>query len=40
MARIYVPYSTGEGQTATIAEYVADVVRAHGHEADPADTAR
>jgi menaquinone-dependent protoporphyrinogen oxidase len=37
MARIYIPYSTGEGQTATIAQYIADVMRAHGHEADPAD---
>jgi menaquinone-dependent protoporphyrinogen oxidase len=37
MARIYIPYSTGEGQTARIAEYIVDVMRAHGHEADAAD---
>jgi menaquinone-dependent protoporphyrinogen oxidase len=37
MANVYIPYSTGEGQTATIAEYIADVIRAHGHEARPAD---
>ena len=37
MARIYIPYSTGEGQTAKIAQYIVDVIRAHGHEADPAD---
>ena len=40
MARIYIPYSTGEGQTAKIAEYIADVVRAHGHEAQTADMGR
>ena len=37
MAKIYIPYSTGEGQTAKIAEYIADVIRAHGHEARTAD---
>lgn len=37
MAKIYLPYGTTEGQTAKIAEYIADVVRAHGHSADPAD---
>jgi len=37
MARIYIPYSTGEGQTAKIAQYIADVMRAHGHEAQTAD---
>jgi menaquinone-dependent protoporphyrinogen oxidase len=37
MARIYIPYSTGEGQTAAIAQYIADVLRAHGHEAQTAD---
>lgn len=37
MARIYIPYGTVEGQTARIAEYIADVVRAHGHQADTAD---
>lgn len=40
MARIYIPYSTGEGQTAKIAEYVADVLRAHGHEAQTSDIGR
>ena len=37
MARIYIPYSTGEGQTAKIAQYIVDVIRAHGHEAVSAD---
>jgi menaquinone-dependent protoporphyrinogen oxidase len=37
MAKILIPYSTGEGQTARIAEYIADVFRAHGHEAQTAD---
>ena len=37
MTRIYIPYATSEGQTAKIAEYLADVVRAHGHEADAVD---
>lgn len=40
MPKIYLPYSTGEGQTAKIAEYIADVVRAHGHEAQTADILR
>ena len=40
MAKIYIPYSTGEGQTATIAEYIADVVRTHGHQAQTADIGR
>ena len=33
MTKIFIPYSTGEGQTAKIAQYIADVIRAHGHEA-------
>jgi menaquinone-dependent protoporphyrinogen oxidase len=37
MAKIFIPYSTGEGQTAKIAQYVADVITAHGHEAHTAD---
>jgi menaquinone-dependent protoporphyrinogen oxidase len=37
MTRIYIPYATSEGQTAKIAEYIADVVRAHGHEANAVD---
>ena len=40
MAKIYIPYSTGEGQTAKIAEYIADVMRAHGHEAQTSDIGR
>ena len=35
--RIYIPYATTEGQTAKIADYIADVVRDHGYEADTAD---
>ena len=37
MSTIYIPYGTTEGQTATIAEYIADVIRHHGHEAEPVD---
>lgn len=37
MANIYIPYGTTEGQTARIAEFIADVVRAHGHDAKAAD---
>ena len=37
MSRICIPYATTEGQTAKIAEYVADVVREHGHEARTVD---
>jgi menaquinone-dependent protoporphyrinogen oxidase len=37
MPRILVPYSTNEGLTARISEYVADVARSHGHEADTVD---
>lgn len=37
MAKIFVPYSTTEGQTAKIAEYVAAVVREHGREAQTVD---
>jgi menaquinone-dependent protoporphyrinogen oxidase len=37
VARICIYYGTGEGQTARIADYVADVVRAHGHEAEVVD---
>ena len=28
MTRIYIPYGTTEGQTAKIADYIADVMRA------------
>ena len=37
MANIYVPYGSVEGQTAQIAEYMAELIRAHGHQADAAD---
>lgn len=37
MSSIYLPYGTSEGQTARIAEFIADVVRAHGHEAKAVD---
>ena len=40
MAKTYIAYSTGEGQTAKIAEYIADVMRAHGHEAQMSDIGR
>ena len=37
MANIYVPYGSVEGQTAQIAEYIAELIRAQGHQAEPAD---
>ncbi|XAS65049.1 flavodoxin domain-containing protein [Micrococcaceae bacterium Sec5.8] len=37
MANIYIPFGTVEGQTARIAEYIAYVLREHGHEARTAD---
>src|SRR6476620_8450870 len=37
MANVYIPYGTVEGQTARIAEYIAYVIREHGHEARTAD---
>lgn len=37
MAKIYIPYGTVEGQTAQIVEYIAEVVRANGHQAETAD---
>ena len=37
MAKIYIPYGTVEGQTAQIADYIADLIRAHGHQAETAD---
>ena len=37
MTSICIPYLTGEGQTARIAEYVADLVRHHNHDADLVD---
>lgn len=40
MANIYIPYGSVEGQTARIVEYIADLVRAHGHEAETVDLKR
>ena len=40
MTRVYIPYGTTEGQTAKIAEYIADVIRHHGHEAEPVQIGR
>jgi menaquinone-dependent protoporphyrinogen oxidase len=37
MAAIYIPYGTAEGQTAKIADFISDVVQAHGHKAQTAD---
>lgn len=37
MAKIYIPYGTVEGQTAQIADYIAEFIRGHGHQADTAD---
>ena len=37
MANIYIPCGTTEGQTAKIAEFIADVIRAHGHDAETVD---
>ena len=37
MAHIVIPYGTSEGQTARIAEFIADVLRAHGHDVEPVD---
>lgn len=40
VTKIYIPYATTEGQTAKIAEYIAEVMRAHGHEAHTMDIKR
>ena len=40
MMKVLIPYGTTEGLTARISEYVADVVRGHGHEADTVDLKR
>lgn len=37
MANIYVPYGSVEGQTARIAQYIAELIRARGHLAETAD---
>lgn len=36
---IHIAYATREGQTAKIAEYIAEVVHAHGHQADTVEIA-
>ena len=40
MARILIPYGTTEGQTAKIAEVIADLIGEMGHEADVLDIKR
>lgn len=40
MIRILIPYGSSEGQTARIAEYLADVIRDQGFEAYPVDIKR
>src|SRR3712207_5818397 len=37
MARVLIPYGTTEGQTASISEYIAEVVRDHGNEVETLD---
>ena len=37
MTKILIPYGTTEGQTAKIAEVIADVIRGHGGEVDTVD---
>ncbi|MDQ0757113.1 flavodoxin domain-containing protein [Arthrobacter sp. B3I4] len=37
MAKIYIAYGSVEGQTAQIAEYMAEHIRARGHQAETAD---
>ena len=40
MLRVLIAYGTSEGQTGRIAEYLANVIRSHGHEAFPVDVER
>ena len=40
MAKILIGYGTTEGQTARIAEYIADVIRGQSHEAQVLDLKR
>ena len=40
MTKINILYGTTEGQTAQIADYIADVLRGHGHEAETFDLKR
>jgi menaquinone-dependent protoporphyrinogen oxidase len=37
MMRVLIPYGTTEGLTARISDYVAEVIRGHGHQADAVD---
>jgi menaquinone-dependent protoporphyrinogen oxidase len=37
MSRVLILYGTTEGQTAFISEYIAEVVRDHGHETETLD---
>ena len=37
MLRVLIPYGTTDGLTAKISEFVADVIRGHGHKADALD---
>src|SRR3712207_379570 len=37
MMRVLIPYGTTEGQTSRISEYLAEVIRDHGHEAHAID---
>ena len=37
MLRVLIPYGTTEGLTAKISEFVADVIRGHGHKATVVD---
>jgi menaquinone-dependent protoporphyrinogen oxidase len=37
VSRVLIPYGTTEGQTAKIADVIAEVLRDKGHEADPVD---
>jgi menaquinone-dependent protoporphyrinogen oxidase len=40
MMRVLIAYGTTDGQSARIAEYLADVIRLQGHEALPVDLTR
>lgn len=40
MARVFVVHGTTEGQTARIAEFIAGVVRSHGHAVDARDITK
>ena len=40
MTRVLIAYATSEGHTAKIAEYIAGVIREHGHQAYPVNVGR